>query len=112
MRIKGGQTTKRRHNKILKATKGYRMTKSKQYKVAHQAFMHAGMYSYNDRKKRTGDFRELWIQRIAAAAKMNGMQYSRFINGLKKAGIEMNRKVLAEMAYSYPEVFKQIVASF
>lgn len=112
MRIKGGQTTKRRHNKILKAAKGYRMTRSKQYKVAHQAVMHAGMYSYNDRKKRAGDFRELWIQRIAAAARMNDMSYSRFISALKKANIELDRKILADIAFSKPELFKNIVASF
>ena len=111
MRVKGGTVRKRRHNKILAFTKGYRMSKSKLYKVAHEAYMHAGQYSYNDRRKRAGQIRELWIQRINAACKNNGIQYNTFINGLKKKDIELNRKVLADMAVNDPEVFTFIVKS-
>ncbi len=111
MRVRGGTVRKRRHNKILSLTKGYRMTKSKLYKVAHEAYMHAGQYSYNDRRKRAGQIRELWIQRINAACKNNDMQYNTFINGLKKKNIELNRKVLADMAVNDPEVFTFIVKS-
>jgi len=84
MRVKGGTVRKRRHNKILAKTKGYRMTKSKLYKVAHEAYLHAGQYSYNDRRKRAGEFRNLWIQRINAACKNNEIQYKDLISGLKK----------------------------
>ncbi len=111
MRVRGGTVRKRKHNKILGFTKGYRMTKSKLYKVAHEAYMHAGQYSYNDRRKRAGQIRELWIQRINAACKNNDMQYNTFINGLKKKNIELNRKVLADMAVNDPEVFTFIVKS-
>ena len=111
MRVKGGTVRKRRHNKILAFTKGYRMSKSKLYKVAHEAYMHAGQYSYNDRRKRPGQIRQLWIQRVNAACKNNGIQYNTFINGLKKKDIELNRKVLADMAVNDPEVFTLIVKS-
>lgn len=111
MRVKGGTVRKRKHNKILSLTKGYRMSKSKLYKVAHEAYMHAGQYSYNDRRKRAGQIRELWIQRINAACKNNDMQYNTFINGLKNKNIELNRKVLADMAVNDPEVFTFIVKS-
>lgn len=111
MRIKNGKSTRRRHKKVLEATKGFRMTKNRLYKVAHEAYMHAGMYSYNDRKKRAGDMRELWILRTSAAAKLNGMSYSSFIGALKKANVELDRKSLADIAFNNPEVFTQIVKS-
>ncbi len=111
MRVKGGTTRKRRHNKILAKTKGYRMTKSKLYKVAHEAYLHAGQYSYNDRRKRAGEFRNLWIQRINAACKNNEIQYKDLISGLKKNKSELNRKVLSDIAVNNPEVFSFIVKS-
>ncbi|MCD4811675.1 50S ribosomal protein L20 [bacterium] len=111
MRVKTGKVTKRRHKKVLKATKGYRMTKSKLYKVAHEAYMHAGQYSYNDRKKRAGDMRRLWITKINAACKNNDMKYSHFINKLSLKKIELNRKVLADIAMNNPEIFTFIVKS-
>ncbi len=111
MRVKGGTVRKRRHNKVLAKTKGYRMTKSKLYKVSHEALMHAGQYSYNDRKKRAGDFRTLWISRINAACKNNGIQYKDLIFGLKKKKSELNRKVLSDIAFNNPEVFSFIVKS-
>lgn len=111
MRVKGGIVRKRRHNKILAKTKGYRMTKSKLYKVAHEAYMHAGQYSYNDRRKRAGQFRTLWISRINAACKANDIQYKDLISGLKKNDSELNRKVLADIAVNNPEVFSFITKS-
>ena len=111
MRVKGGTVRKRRHNKILAKTKGYRMTKSKLYKVAHEAYLHAGQYSYNDRRKRAGQFRNLWIQRINAACKNNEIQYKDLISGLKKNKSELNRKVLSDIAVNNPEVFSFIVKS-
>jgi len=111
MRVKGGIVRKRRHNKILAKTSGYRMTKSKLYKVAHEAYMHAGQYSYNDRRKRAGQFRSLWISRLNAACKANGILYKDLINGLNKKDIELNRKVLADIAVNNPNVFSFIVKS-
>ncbi len=111
MRVKGGIVRKRRHNKILAKTKGYRMTKSKLYKVAHEAYMHAGQYSYNDRRKRAGQFRTLWISRINAACKANDIQYKDLISGLKNNNNELNRKVLADIAVNNPEVFSFITKS-
>ena len=111
MRVKGGTVRKRRHNKILAKTKGYRMTKSKLYKVAHEAYLHAGQYSYNDRRKRAGEFRNLWIQRINVACKNNEIQYKDLISGLKKNKSELNRKVLSDIAVNNPEVFSFIVKS-
>ncbi|MGI6423540.1 MAG: 50S ribosomal protein L20 [Candidatus Dojkabacteria bacterium] len=111
MRVRGGIVRKRRHKKILSKTKGYRMTKSKLYKVAHEAYMHAGQYSYNDRRKRAGEMRKLWIQKINAACKNNNIQYKDFINRLNKKGSQLNRKVLADIAVNNPEVFSTIVKS-
>jgi len=111
MRVKGGIVRKRRHNKILAKTSGYRMTKSKLYKVAHEAYMHAGQYSYNDRRKRAGQFRQVWISRLNAACKNNGIQYNTLISGLKKKNIELNRKVLSDIAVNNPEVFSTIIKS-
>ncbi len=111
MRVKGGTVRKRRHNKIIAKAKGYRMTKSKLYKVANEAVMHAGQYSYNDRKKRAGQFRTLWISRLNAACKNNNIQYKDLISKLKKNNIELNRKVLADIALNNPEVFSFIIKS-
>ena len=97
-RVKGAMMTRKRRNKILKLAKGYWGSKSKHYKMANQAVMKSGVYAYKGRKLKKRDFRQLWITRINAACKMNGMNYSTFMNGLKKAGIEINRKMLAEMA--------------
>jgi large subunit ribosomal protein L20 len=108
-RIKGGVTTRKRHKKILKLAKGYYGAKSKLYRTANQAVMKSLVYAYRDRKAKKRDFRKLWITRINAAARMNGMNYSCFINGLKKAGIVLNRKILADMAVHDPEGFAQLV---
>ena len=97
-RIKGGMNAKRKHNKVLKLAKGYRGARSKQYRVAKQSVMRALTSSYAGRKERKRQFRQLWIARINAAARMNGLSYSKFMYGLKLAGIDMNRKMLAEMA--------------
>ncbi|MDD3474555.1 MAG: 50S ribosomal protein L20 [Candidatus Dojkabacteria bacterium] len=111
MRVKTGKTTKRRHKKILKATKGYRMTKNNLYKVAHEAYMHAGQYSYNDRRKKPADMRQLWITKINAACKNNGIKYSDFIKKLTDNKINLNRKVLADIAMNEPETFSFLVKS-
>lgn len=97
-RIKGGMNARRKHNKVLKLAKGYRGARSKQYRVAKQSVMRALTSSYAGRKERKRQFRQLWIARINAAARMNGLSYSKFMYGLKLAGIDMNRKMLAEMA--------------
>ena len=97
-RIKGGIGAKKRHNRTLKLAKGYRGARSKQYRVAKQSVMRALTSSYAGRKQRKRQFRQLWIARINAAARMNGLSYSKFMYGLKLAGIDMNRKMLAEMA--------------
>ena len=97
-RIKGGLNAKKRHNRVLKLAKGYRGARSKQYRVAKQSVMRALTSSYAGRKERKRQFRQLWIARINAAARMNGLSYSKFMYGLKLAGVEMNRKVLADMA--------------
>ncbi len=99
-RVKGAMMTRKRRNKTLKLAKGYFGSKHKLFKTAKQAVMKSGQYAYIGRKQKKRDFRRLWITRISAACKMNGMNYSTFINGLKKAGIGMNRKMLAELAVS------------
>lgn len=109
MRVKTGTTRKRRHKKVLKATKGYRMTKSKLYKVANEAYMHAGQYSYNDRRKRGGNMRKLWITKINAGCKNNNIKYSNFIKKLSDKNIKLNRKVLADIAMNEPETFTFLV---
>lgn len=108
-RVKGGFTTRRRHKKILKLAKGYRGAKSKLYRPAHEQVMKSLAYAFAHRRKRKGDFRKLWIARINAASRMNGMSYSRFINGLKKAGVEVNRKILADLAVNDMSTFNQLV---
>lgn len=112
MRSNTGLVRRRKHKKILAATKGFRMTKSKLYRVAHEAFMHSGQYSYADRRKRLGQMRNLWIKRLNAASLANGIKYNQLISGLKKSGSNINRKVLSEIAYIYPEVFTKITKSF
>lgn len=108
-RIKRGTNTKKRHKRVLKQAKGYFGAKSKLFKTANQAVMKSLNYSYVGRKRRKRDFRKLWIQRINAAARQNGMSYSRFISGLKKAGVEINRKMLSEMAIYDEKGFSNLV---
>ena len=108
-RIKGAVATRKRRNKILKAAKGYWGSKSKHFKMAKQAVMKSGNYAFAGRKMKKRDFRRLWITRISAQAKVNGMNYSTLINGLKKAGIDLNRKMLAEIAVSDKEAFAELV---
>ena len=107
-RIKGGLNAKKRHNRTLKLAKGYRGARSKQYRIAKQSVMRALTSSYAGRKERKRQFRQLWIARINAAARMNGLSYSRFKYGLKLAGVEMNRKILADMAINDAEGFKTL----
>ena len=102
-RVKGGMNAKKKHNRTLKLAKGYRGARSKQYRVAKQSVMRALTSSYAGRKERKRQFRQLWIARINAAARMNGISYSQFMHGLKLAGVEMNRKMLAEMAVNDAE---------
>ena len=104
-RIKGAMMTRKRRKKVLKLAKGYYGAKSKLFKTAKEAVMKSGQYAYIGRKQRKRDFRRLWIARINAAAKLNGMNYSTFMNGLKKAGVSLNRKMLAEIAVSDAAAF-------
>ncbi len=108
-RVKGAMMTRKRRNKILGMAKGYWGAKSRHYKMANQAVMKSLRYAYVGRKRRKRDFRQLWITRISAACKLNGINYSRFMNGLKKAGIEMNRKMLSETAINDPAAFTALV---
>ena len=107
-RIKGGMNAKKKHNRVLKLAKGYRGARSKQYRVAKQSVMRALTSSYAGRKERKRQFRQLWIARINAAARLNGLSYSRLMYGLKLAGVDMNRKMLAEMAVNDAEGFKTL----
>ena len=107
-RIKGGLNAKKRHNRVLKLAKGYRGARSKQYRVAKQSVMRALTSSYAGRKERKRQFRQLWIARINAAARINGLSYSKFMFGLKNAGIDMNRKMLSEIAIADPEGFAKL----
>lgn len=108
-RIKGAMMTRKRRKKTLKLAKGYWGAKSKHFKMAKQAVMKSGNYAYIGRKHRKRDFRRLWITRISAACKLNGTNYSTFMNGLKKANIALNRKMLAEIAISDPAAFANLV---
>lgn len=108
-RVKGALSTRKHHKKILKLAKGFRGAESKQYRVANQAVMRSMQNAYIGRKRRKRDFRRLWIARISAACKMNGINYSTFMNGLKKSGIEMNRKMLSEVAIADPAAFTKLV---
>lgn len=107
-RVKGGPTGQRRHKKILKLAKGYRMTKGRLYRVSKEAVLHAGEYAFAGRKMRKRDLRRLWIQRINASLTPLGISYSQFIHQLKEAKIELNRKMLAELAINHPEAFKAV----
>lgn len=107
-RIKGGMNAKKRHKRVLKLAKGYRGARSKQYRIAKQSVMRALASSYAGRKQRKREFRKLWITRINAAARLNGLSYSRFMFGLKQAGVDMNRKMLADLAVNDAEGFKTL----
>ena len=108
-RVKGALATRKRRKKILKLAKGYWGSKSRHFKMAKQAVMKSGNYAYIGRKQRKRDFRRLWITRISAARKANGVNYSTFMNGLKKANIELNRKMLSEIAIADPAAFTSLV---
>lgn len=108
-RAKNSVATRQRRKKVLKMAKGYRGPKSDCYRPANEQVLHSLQYSYRDRRARKSDFRRLWISRINAAAREHGMSYSRFINGLKNAGVEVDRKILAELAVHDPEAFAQLV---
>ncbi|HEX3030487.1 MAG TPA: 50S ribosomal protein L20 [Clostridia bacterium] len=107
-RVKGAVRTRARHKKVLKLAKGYFGAKSKLFRLANQAVMKSLVYAYRDRKAKKRDFRKLWIARINAAARINGLSYSKFISGLKKSGINLNRKVLADMAVNDAAAFAQL----
>ena len=111
MRVKGGTTRKRRHKKVLNKTKGYRLTKGKLYRVSHEAYLHAGQYAYDHRQKRGAQMRRIWITKINAACKQNDIQYKDLIKNLKDNKIELNRKVLADLAVNNPKVFSFIIKS-
>ena len=111
MRIKGGVNAKKKHNRVLKLAKGERGARYKQYRVAKQSVMRALTAAYKGRKERKRQFRQLWIARINAAARLNGLSYSKLMFGLKSAGIEMNRKMLSEVAIADPEGFKALCDS-
>lgn len=108
-RVKRGVTKHHRHKKILRRAKGFRGSKSKLWRAANEAVLHALWYSFQHRRKKKGDFRRLWITRINAAARINGLSYSRMMNGLKLAGVEINRKVLADLAVKDAPAFEQLV---
>ena len=108
-RVKGGMNAKQKHNKVLKLAKGYRGARSKQYRVAKQSVMRALTSSYAGRKQRKRQFRQLWITRINAAARMNGLSYSKFMYGLKSADIQLDRKILADMAVTDAAGFAKLV---
>ena len=108
-RIKGGMNARKKHNRVLKLAKGYRGARSKQYRIAKQSVMRALASSYAGRKERKRQFRQLWIARINAAARLNGLSYSKFMYGLKLAGVEVNRKMLAELAVNDEEGFASLV---
>ena len=109
-RVKGAMMTRKRRKSVLKAAKGYWGAKSKHFRMAKEAVMKSGNYAYVGRKSKKRDFRRLWIARISAQAKVNGMNYSTFMNGLKKAGITLNRKMLSEIAISDKAAFEELAA--
>ena len=108
-RVKNGAVTKARHKKVLKQAKGYFGSKHRLYKTAKEQLMHSGQYAFRDRKQKKRDFRKLWITRINAACRENEISYSRFIEGLAKAGVEINRKMLSEIAINDPKAFSELV---
>ena len=109
-RVKNGAVTKARHKKVLKQAKGYFGSKHRLYKSAKEQLMHSGQYAFRDRKQKKREFRKLWITRINAACRENGISYSRFIEGLNKAGVEVNRKMLSEIAINDPKAFTELVS--
>lgn len=108
-RSKNGPATRQRRKKVLKSARGYRGPKSKCYRPANEQVMHSLQYAYRDRKAKKGDFRRLWITRINAATREHGMSYNRFISGLRSAGVEVDRKILADLAVNEPQAFKELV---
>ena len=110
-RVKRGVTTHRRHKKVLALTKGHRATRHSLYKRAKESMIHALSYAYAHRRERKGDMRRLWILRVSAASRSQGLTYGQFIHGLKKSGIEINRKMLADMAVKEPEAFANLVTT-
>jgi large subunit ribosomal protein L20 len=109
-RVKRGVMARKAHRNIMKQAKGYRSSRSRHFRVANESVMHALAYAYRDRRVRKRDFRRLWIQRINAAARLNGTTYSRLIHGLQQAGIDIDRKMLADMAVRDPAAFSEVVA--
>lgn len=109
-RVKGGPYTRRRHKKVLKATKGQWGARSRLFRRANEALIKSQAYAYRDRRRRKRDFRRLWIQRINAASREHGLSYGQFIHGLKEAGVELNRKVLADIAVREPDTFAELAA--
>lgn len=109
MRVKRGTVSRRKHNKLLGLTKGYRGTKSKLIRVAHEAALHAGAYAFHGRKLRKRNFRTLWITRISEAVKNEGLSYSVFMNKMKKSNVALDRKILSDLVVNDPETFKQVV---
>ena len=110
-RVKRGVTARHRHNKLLELTKGHRATKHALYRRAHESVLHSLSYAYAHRRERKGDMRALWIARVNAASRANGLNYGQFIEGLKKSGVEINRKMLADMAVREPEAFASLVTT-
>jgi len=108
-RVKRGVTAHKRHKKVLALTKGHRATKHSLYRRAHESMLKSLSYAYAHRRERRGDMRRLWILRVSAASRTHGLTYSQFINGLKKAGVEINRKILADMAVRQPDAFAELV---
>ncbi|MFH0768262.1 MAG: 50S ribosomal protein L20 [Chloroflexota bacterium] len=108
-RVKRGVTARHRHNKVLVLTKGHRATKHALYRRAHESMLKSLSYAYAHRRERKGDMRRLWISRVNAASRLHGLAYGRFMDGLKKSGIEINRKILADMAVQEPEAFTNLV---
>lgn len=110
-RVKRGVTARHRHNKLLELTKGHRATKHKLYRRAHESMLKSLSYAYAHRRERKGDMRALWITRVNAASRANGLNYAQLIEGLKKSGVEINRKMLADMAVREPEAFASLVTT-
>jgi len=108
-RVKRGQVKRRKHKKVLKEARGYYGSKSRSYKIAKEQLLKSMSYAYRDRKNNKRNFRRLWIIRINAAARINGISYNEFINGLKKASVEINRKMLSELAVSDPDAFQKLI---
>jgi len=108
-RAKSSVQSRAKHKKVLKKAKGYYSSRGKHLRAAHEQILHSGTYAYRDRRARKGDFRRLWIQRINAGARLNGMSYSQFMAGLRLAEVELDRKILAELAVNEPKAFKSLV---